>query len=95
MLDSSTFSLSELTAAIGREEASYVAELIVRNRIDGRYKPKPAVFFIPSGKHVGKRPAQLTTIELKQVWSGYNGCGNNAVADELLKEIRKRERSTR
>jgi hypothetical protein len=89
------FTVEELCSAVGWDAASKIVELITRNRGDRRskYTQKPVVFFVPSGKHKGKRPAQLTDMELQQVWSGYNGCGNTAVADELLKELRKRERS--
>ena len=97
-MDCDSFTVGELVAAVGREMSGKIVELMVRNRIDSRYKVKPdkvktAAFMIPSGKHKGKRPSQLTALELQQTWAGYNGCGNTAVADELFKEIRKRERS--
>jgi hypothetical protein len=92
-MDCDSFTVGELVAAVGREMSGKIVELMVRNRMDGRYKARPQTFHVPSGKHKGKRPSQLTSIELQQAWAGYNGCGNTAVADELLKEIRRRERA--
>jgi hypothetical protein len=96
-MERGTFTVDELCAAVGWEAAGKIVELITRSRGDRRtkYKQKPVVFYVPSGKHKGKRPAQLTALELQQTWSGYNGCGNTAVADELLKEIKRRERATK
>ena len=95
MMDRETFTVAELGVAVGSDTAMKIVELIIRNRVDRRYKVKPAAFLIPSGKHKGKRPSQLTALELQQTWAGYNGCGNTAVADELFSEIRKRERSAK
>jgi hypothetical protein len=96
-MDRGTFTVDELCAVVGVAVSKRIVELMLRARSDRRpkCKPKPVVFYVPSGRHKGKRPSQLTALELQQTWSGYNGCGNTAVADELLKEIRRRERSTK
>jgi len=44
-------------------------------------------FKIPSGKYKGKLLNQLDAIELQNVWSGFNGCGNHVVANALKAEI--------
>ena len=54
-------------------------------------KKKPAVVFrIPSGKYRGRSLDQLADYELQNVWAGFNGCGNVAVANILRAEIDRR-----
>lgn len=51
---------------------------------------RPAVFHVPSGKFQGRRLDQVGDYDLKNLWSGFNGCGNVKVAVILRTELDRR-----
>lgn len=50
-------------------------------------KPAPAAFRIPSGKFAGRKLDSLSGFELKNLWAGFNGCGNSKVSAILRAEL--------